>query len=60
MVVNKQLLIYIRTLEIIEGKLNRRATELVLDWAELHQTELLENWDKCALKQKPNKIDPLN
>ncbi len=56
----QQAAINIRTLEIIEGKLNRRATELVLDWAELHQTELIENWDKCALKQKPNKIDPLN
>ena len=33
----------IQTLEIIEGKLSRRAQELVLDWAELHQLELLED-----------------
>ena len=56
----EQATINIQTLEIIEGKLNRRATELVLEWAELHQADLLENWDKCTLKQKPNKIAPLN
>lgn len=56
----QQAAINIHTLEVIEGKLDRRAIELVLDWAELHQKELLENWDKCALKQKPNKIEPLN
>ena len=33
--------INIRTLEVIDGKLPRRALELVLDWAELHQDELL-------------------
>jgi uncharacterized protein DUF4160 len=27
----------IQTLEVIEGKLSRRAQELVLDWAELHK-----------------------
>ena len=39
---------------------NRRATELILDWAELHKQELLVNWDKCMLKQSPNKINPLD
>jgi hypothetical protein len=33
--------------------------ELVLDWAELHKTELLENWQRCRNKQPPSKIDPL-
>ncbi len=33
--------INIRTLEIIEGRLPRRALELVLDWAELHRDELM-------------------
>ncbi|HEX3995829.1 MAG TPA: DUF4160 domain-containing protein [Acetobacteraceae bacterium] len=30
----------IETLELIEGKLPRRALGLVLDWAELHRQEL--------------------
>ena len=51
--------INIRTLEIIEGKLTRRALELVLDWAELHQAELLEDWDLCAKHHQPHDIEPL-
>ena len=46
-------------LAVTEGKLPRRAQELVLDWAELHRAELLENWDLCRAKQQPKKIPPL-
>ena len=34
----------IETLELIDGKLPRRALGLVLDWAELHRQELRDNW----------------
>jgi len=50
----------IQTLEVIEGKLSRRAQELVLDWAELHQKELLEDWELCRQHLEPKKIEPLN
>jgi len=50
----------IQTLEIIEGKLSRRAQELVLDWAELHQKELLEDWELCRQHLEPRQIEPLN
>ena len=53
-------MINIRTLELMEGKLPRRALELVLDWAELHQDELLADWDLCQQHQQPAAIDPLN
>ena len=49
----------IRSLTVTEGKLPRRATELVLDWAELHQNELLVDWDLCQQHQQPVDIDPL-
>jgi len=49
----------IADLAVTEGKLPRRAQELVLDWAELHRAELLENWDLCRAKQQPKKIPPL-
>jgi hypothetical protein len=49
----------IRELSINEGWLPRRATQLVLDWAELHQAELLADWDLCRANQQPNSIDPL-
>lgn len=51
--------INIQTLEVIEGKMPRRALELVLDWAELHQTELQNDWDLCQRHQQPADIDPL-
>lgn len=51
--------INIRTLEVIDGKISRRALNLVLDWAELHQAELLEDWDLCQTKQQPRPIAPL-
>lgn len=54
-----QATIDIRGLCISEGSLPRRATQLVLDWAELHQAELLENWMLCEKKQHPLPIPPL-
>lgn len=52
-------IIDIQTLQMIKGDLPRRALELILDWAELHQSELLNDWDLCQEKQKPHKIEPL-
>lgn len=49
----------IRALSIIEGTLPRRAAQLVLDWAELHQQALLDDWDLCQSKQHPKPIEPL-
>lgn len=52
-------LVDIRRLIVIEGELPRRAAMLVLDWAELHRAELLEDWELCQLKQHPKPIRPL-
>lgn len=49
----------IRSMEIIEGNLPNRALALVVEWAELHQSELMENWKLCEAMQRPNWIDPL-
>lgn len=46
-------------LTVNSGNLPRRAQELVLDWAELHQAELLADWRLCEDKQQPNPIAPL-
>ena len=54
-----RVVIDIRTLAVAEGSLPRRATELVLDWAELHQSELLQDWDLCQQHQQPAEITPL-
>lgn len=50
----------IRLLRVIEGYLPSRAKKLVLEWAKLHQAELLEDWGLCQNGQAPNEIDPLD
>jgi hypothetical protein len=46
-------------LEVIKGKLPRRALALVLDWAELHASELRENWDRGQRHLEIRPIQPL-
>ena len=52
-------LIDIQALEVIAGELPRRALSLVLEWAQAHRAELLEDWELCARNQSPKKILPL-
>ena len=49
----------VESLSVIRGDLPRRAQELILDWAELHKHELLEDWALCQSKQQPKPIEPL-
>jgi hypothetical protein len=44
---------------IITGKFPKRALKAVIEWYELHQDELMENWE-AAMNRKPlSKIEPL-
>lgn len=52
-------LINIATLEVIRGRLPKRAHALVLEWAVEHRTELAENWALCQAKAMPKPIQPL-
>ncbi len=53
-------LINIRTGEMIKGNLPRRALRLLQDWVELHENELMKNWNESQ-KDNPafQKIKPL-
>jgi hypothetical protein len=51
--------IAIRTLETLEGGLSPRHMELVLQWAGMHQTEIMEAWELCSTHKHPAKITPL-
>jgi hypothetical protein len=46
-------------IEPIAGSLPRRQRRLVEAWAELHQDELLANWDRLQSGRLPAKIEPL-
>jgi len=52
-------LIDLRDLRIMRGSLPRRAMALVLEWAEKHRDELMENWDLCSRMKTPKTIEPL-
>lgn len=44
---------------VLEGLLPPRALGLVIEWAAIHQDELMRNW-KAAREQRPlEKIEPL-
>ncbi len=52
--------ILVDSLHVSQGQLPRRALDLVVEWAELHQDELRENWERARRGQQPKKIDPLS
>ncbi|MDR0480082.1 MAG: DUF4160 domain-containing protein [Burkholderiaceae bacterium] len=54
-----EVLIDLRTLEVMEGNMPRRALALVLEWAQKYRPELMENWQLCERNQAPNAIQPL-
>jgi Ser-tRNA(Ala) deacylase AlaX len=49
----------IKTGEILEGKLSNRNKKLIDAWIEIHEDELLANWELCKNAEKPLKIKPL-
>jgi hypothetical protein len=52
-------LIDIRTLSVFAGRLPPRAMGLVIEWATVHQEELLEDWRRAQARQALQRIDPL-
>ncbi len=52
--------IAVDTLEVLEGRLPKRALALVLEWASDHRDELRENWRLAEIHGKLHKIAPLN
>lgn len=44
---------------VVEGRFPRRALSLVLEWYNLHQAELLEDWDLARDRRPLRRIDPL-
>ncbi|RMH38606.1 MAG: DUF4160 domain-containing protein [Gammaproteobacteria bacterium] len=49
----------IEPVEKLSGMLPRRQQRLVEAWAELHQGELLENWERLQNGLPPYKVAPL-
>jgi hypothetical protein len=54
-----EILIRITDLSIYSGSLPSRAFGLVMEWASLHQNELMENWVLLKEEMNVKKIEPL-
>ncbi len=52
-------LINIKTSSVLVGSLPMKQLKMVLAWCEIHQAELLENWDLAAQNQPLKRIPPL-
>ena len=49
----------IADLRLLEGKLPPRVMGLVLEWAALHQAELMADWNLAMAKKPLKAIEPL-
>lgn len=54
-----ELIISISPIRIMQGKGPSRVQSLVLEWAALHQQDLLDNWECCRNNEMPHPIEPL-
>jgi len=52
-------IIAISAISLLRGSLSPRVFGMVVEWASLHQAELLENWDLARQQSPLNKIAPL-
>jgi hypothetical protein len=50
----------IATLEVSRGRLPRRCHAMVVEWATLHRSELLENWERAQQQVPLVEIEPLD
>jgi hypothetical protein len=56
----EQMVVDIRRLAVLAGRLSPRATGLVMEWATLHQADLMTDWERARDHQALHPIDPLN
>jgi hypothetical protein len=49
----------ISPIELIAGSLPKRQRRLVEAWAELHQSDLANDWQRLHTGQRPEPIEPL-
>ncbi len=55
-----EVLVSINPISVIRGNVPRRVLSLVFEWAAQHQTELVENWNRCRNQEQPISIEPLD
>jgi hypothetical protein len=54
-----ELIVGIQPITILRGHAPQRVRSMVLEWAALHQQELLADWQRCRNAEAPLPIAPL-
>ena len=54
-----KVVIEVDRLPLLAGDLPPRALGMVSEWAQLHKSELLANWDRAQKRQPLETIEPL-
>lgn len=54
-----QILVSINSLSVMRGKFPSRALGMVIEWASLHQQELMDAWNDLRDSELPERIQPL-
>ena len=44
---------------MVTGKMSRRALQMIFAWMELHQEELMDNWERAQNREPLRPIRPL-
>ncbi len=56
----EEVVIQINPVGVLRGKIPPRALSLVIEWAQKHQQNLMEEWNRAANNKKLHKIPPLD
>ncbi len=55
---DQEVLVEIQT-GAVEGKMGKRALQMIFEWAEQHQAELMRNWELARARSPLEQIPPL-
>lgn len=57
---DEEIIVGISPIRVLRGSIRPRVRSMVLEWAALHQQELVENWRRCEKPESPlSPIAPL-
>ena len=56
---DSELVVSLWPLQVVQGEAPRRVCDMVLEWAMVHQDELLAAWNRCRFGLAPHAISPL-
>lgn len=54
-----EVIVDIRTIEVLDGEIPNKQLKMLLGWAAFHQEELMENWELARQQQELFSIEPM-